>query len=70
MDTLTWQPIETAPMRNSVLVCFWNHDVLIAMRDDVDGSDGFYCAHVGKLNRPTHWMPLPNPPSSPSSEHD
>ncbi len=65
-----WMPIESAPKDNEpVLVCGDPRDtasyptVYIAFRTDatkaiywrMNGDEGYEC-------RPTHWMPLPEPP--------
>jgi hypothetical protein len=59
--TITWQPIETAPLDEWVLV-------YAAPAHGLDGfictaryhSDGGWC--VDELRHTTHWMPLPEPP--------
>lgn len=72
-----WQPIETyvpkADIRESVLlsdgkwVCegYWHDEkgVWLPEGDVDDGSPG-----SGQYLYPTHWMPLPEPPTSPSSD--
>ncbi len=66
---MNWQPIETAPKGQNVLV--WSSgDVVIAQ-----GAHGLWIATVEGfpayygysdetilLTKPTHWMPLPEPP--------
>lgn len=73
-----WQPIESAPLAQWVLVWIlpWN-EAIIAERYEVmpneadewsgwirdDGSDLFECNDdEGNYPTPTHWMPLPEPP--------
>ena len=70
-----WQPIETAPKsvtnipmdRQYVLVVYpgWKDGkldpfVLMAYQDDLGWDTGSWRLH----QRPTHWMPLPTPPSA------
>lgn len=59
-----WQPIETAPERDAVLVHHASYWGALACKHE-DGSWWRWRAPVGNepLNfRPTHWMPLPEPP--------
>lgn len=59
-----WQPIETAPASNEVLVLI-GIDIFSAYQNTLgqwvaqDPSGGGQCFLYGK---PTHWMPLPQPP--------
>ncbi len=68
-----WQPIETAPKDGSL--CFigrydndgaWNSITATYKKDgmfiDTRSWHSFY-TEVNNLKRPTHWMPLPKPPS-------
>lgn len=63
MSTSQWQPIETAPLNQAVLL--WASDlnhkrgyvVGLWMRDSNEWIDHHYCRV-----KPTHWMPLPPPP--------
>lgn len=66
---MTWQPIETAPMRRKVLVTWinelGNRRTTLAVYieagwfEDREAGDGLYYP----LNEPiTHWMPLPPAP--------
>ena len=54
-----WQPIETAPKGESVLVVYdpGDSDRFIAI--DFRCGDGWY----GRTYPPTHWMPLPDLPA-------
>lgn len=62
-----WQPIETAPKDGSeVLVCKpfmdgWAHYVVFWLRDK--GWTVWSNAEGWELAEPTHWMPLPAPPT-------
>lgn len=59
---MNWNPIETAPKDGSVLVyCPDNNwKIYVANRDSYGGwmqsNSGWDC-------NPTHWMPLPPPPT-------
>lgn len=65
-----WQPIATAPKDGTRMLVACTNGAVYAVRwgplpDDgwvvVGGSD----LSVGRVRRiPTHWMPLPQPPSS------
>lgn len=61
-----WQPIETAPKDGTLILVFpfdvvcWQitGDLGYWFADRVSEIDGDYLEEY-----PTHWMPLPNPPS-------
>ncbi len=69
-----WQPIETAPKDGTVVDlfrcghrvpnCSWrvNHNVLLDGWVYSPPNGGKYAFHKRDPN-PTHWMPLPEPPS-------
>lgn len=64
MNAQNWQPIETAPRKAWVLVAWadrpwWTPAVLLSHDDDVWSDE-----EGSKYRTPTHWMPLPAPPSS------
>ena len=62
----TWEPAETAPLREAVIVHHDAHWTAIGCRLE-DGTWWRWRAPVGNepLNfTPTHWMPLPEPPSA------
>jgi hypothetical protein len=66
-----WQPIETAPKDGTrVLIAHTNVWMAVAwfwpcnMHWTEDTASGM------KLNDPTHWMPLPDPPSSDENTSD
>jgi hypothetical protein len=68
---IEWQPIETAPEEETVLVLisvldrFGNEPGVYVHSGVLDG-EGWWLSHDGPLNlescEPTHWMPLPNLP--------
>jgi hypothetical protein len=72
-ETMAWQPIETAPKNGTtVLVLFhnWNdpskgRGVGSAVFHKGAWRGCFHSADIddGKFWPPTHWMPLPAPPS-------
>ena len=70
-----WQPIETAPKdgdqlvycsdTNEQFIAFWSKSI---ESDDEAWTFGRFRNDVGELCslvcRPTHWMPLPEPPET------
>lgn len=60
---MEWQPIETAPKGERVLVYFprtGRKEAMIIAASNPTGSQ-WWAKHIGNLF-PTHWMPLPEPP--------
>ncbi len=62
---MDWQSIETAPMDGTEILAFTHEGPRIVWR--VDGDDGYWEDMQRMLAgatpfRPTHWMPLPEPP--------
>lgn len=58
---MKWQPIETVP--NGTMVLFANMSPSIEARDWCFVgwmASGRLCGH--RMDKPTHWMPLPPPP--------
>lgn len=67
---MNWQDIETAPRDGSMFIGFRNGRVEVFRRIAAPGGDYWNCATECRLTSseretmPTHWMPLPAPPSS------
>lgn len=61
--TIGWQPIETAPKKERVLVYKPSAPIGARIRDDIRLEKYSYqWAHCRRDEQPTHWMPLPEPP--------
>ena len=64
---MDWQPIETAPM-DGVISVYMDGDVLMGMRIFPCFMKGGRPWVIGSVfagdlpEKPTHWMPLPEPP--------
>jgi hypothetical protein len=58
-----WQPIETAPRdgRAEILVFANDGNMFVAIYSPL--NQGFVDTMMGNGLSPTHWMPLPEPPS-------
>lgn len=64
-----WQPIDTAPTLQDVLVFnYASEDAIVAVFDGENWHTGWepLLRDAGKLMKliPTHWMPLPKPPEA------
>ena len=60
-----WQPIETAPKSNETVLVADGPAVWLARPDNYRGkTPGRYRTTSGAYVRPTHWMPLPPPPTN------
>lgn len=63
---MEWQPIETAPKDGRLILIAkedatnW-HNVFVAYWDDETVEFKFH--REGYVRNPTHWMPLPPPPT-------
>jgi hypothetical protein len=66
-DKQGWQPIETAPNDEAILVVRDDGEVHLVTADDNDYTwspyDGENQNHHG-ISKPTHWMSLPPPPTT------
>jgi Protein of unknown function (DUF551) len=62
----TWQPIETAPKDGTriLITSNWTDYANKPLGCEVGRWDGFQWVACEK--EPTHWMPLPEPPSDPA----
>lgn len=80
VDPAGWRPIETAP-RNGTRVLVWRpresddhvaHAGVDHWRDDNAGGGSGSWYRSRRYQQPTHWMPLPAPPTLPTPEpsHD
>lgn len=58
---MDWQPIETAPKDEDILLAHPDGSMMIGRRNRAGTAwdDGDFRDHE---NWPTHWMPLPAPP--------
>jgi hypothetical protein len=67
-----WQPIETAPRDGTEVFCFIPEHNWGALKVGEDYKLLSFIQDVGWVNRayhnekPTHWMPLPPPPTTES----
>lgn len=63
---MEWQPIETAPKDGTPILCFTPDEQFSPITGiDVlwfENGDWLYNANI-VLDPPTHWMPLPPPPT-------
>ena len=57
-----WKPIETAPMDTDVLLFEPDYSIFVGSNFSLDDGDSYWCACGGPRRKPTHWMPLPEPP--------
>ena len=63
-----WQPIDTAPKDQLILGWVRMHGYNIyEYRKSVYGGASGWQLHIPglRVNKPTHWMPLPSPPQEP-----
>lgn len=55
-----WQPIETAPSAQEIL-CYWANCGMMEVAERLNGE--WFDPHGDERSKPTHWMPLPAPPT-------
>jgi len=53
-----WQPIETAPNNDNEVLIYASNSIFVAFK-----IDEIWYTETGCPD-PTHWMPLPKPPSA------
>jgi len=61
-----WQPIETAPKDGTEIMCalyLWNDESKGYGYELVSWDGEEWCSEDNAIYPPTHWMPLPSPPS-------
>jgi len=69
-----WQPIDTAPNQEMVLVCDVNWPASLQRDQPPPIKVGYLDASMGTWKifgaswRPTHWQPLPSPPTTEEGE--
>lgn len=66
-DPLTWRPIESAPKDGTdVLICKVYDDGSVSDFEIAGWDDEleWHGLQDITLDKPTHWMPLPSPPTS------
>ena len=67
-----WLPIESAPRDGTKILVLEDCDVFAAHFNDTGDDDSYWSVYCGQpavyQPRPTHWMPLPAPPSE--ATHD
>ena len=63
---MEWQPIETAPKDGVTEFLAWGPGWHYPSSAAMDGSGEAYCPNSGYAleTKPTHWMPLPEPPDA------
>jgi hypothetical protein len=62
-----WQPIETAP-NGFVQILTYDPRGMVETRIEIKGADGDWWR--SNKTGPTHWMPLPSPPSNADHSND
>lgn len=68
-----WQPIETAPKDWSQVILYYqdsglDDDVMAGYYSCEDGGKDCWMDNYGDELKPTHWMPLPKPPTEEKSQ--
>ena len=64
LNDMSWQPIETAPKDCKTQVLAWCKDYDHLFIVNYTGTEGMWYVSCSEgYIRPTHWMPLPRPPT-------
>lgn len=74
LSMMEWQPIETAPKDGTELILFDEMVCIGSWRNDWNFQDepkqwfdntfdDYSCGYGSTPLKPTHWMPLPEPPT-------
>jgi hypothetical protein len=65
MQNMEWQPIGTAPKDGTVVMLVNDNDIFLGSYDDgyIEGYEWRIHIDGCHAGQPTHWMPLPEPPS-------
>ena len=64
---MDWQPIETAPRNGEVVLVYapnWRGGLIYAASEQYGYWTSNACVDDHFWEEPTHWMPLPDPPSA------
>lgn len=64
-----WQPIKTAPHDGSEILAYWDQGKvmsIVAYSLSPNREGWQWADDTGYVSNPTHWMPLPDPPSTPT----
>lgn len=65
MSERDWQPISTAP-KDGTPVLIWVDKMAVTAsfdEDELEWFNGNWGLGFAEAEQPTHWMPLPQPPS-------
>ena len=63
---MNWQPIDTAPKDGARVLLLFYTDAVASCHFKNHSEGGNWYTDIGfsmLIERPTHWMPLPEPPS-------
>lgn len=60
--TSDWRDIEMAPKDGTYIIVAGHENMSVTVGHWVSSCDLWTCGISGDEIKPTHWMPLPNPP--------